>query len=166
MHKCSDKDTRRHTPIRKKTRELQQLQQQNTNVVTGNQRQKSERQQNRHGTSVNALKKEEEKQLAKKLSSPCEVEKIIITSNKDKNNNVDLTGGLVLLQYYESLLSNTIGATYTYSDTGNTANNNKEGSNCKNTGTALDKLPVVGGETVELSFTDNRDNNFVEPCWD
>ena len=144
---------------RKRTQELQQLQQQNTEVVTGNQRQKSERQKNRHGTSVNTLKKEEEKEIAKKLTSPCNVEKVIITSNKDKNDNVDLTGGLVLLQYYESLLSNTIGATYTYSDTGNTANNNQEGSNCKNTGTALDKLPVVGGETVELSFTDNRDNN-------
>ena len=46
---------------RKRTQELQQLQQQNTEVVTGNQRQKSERQKNRHGTSVNTLKKEEEK---------------------------------------------------------------------------------------------------------
>ena len=66
---------------RKRTRELQQLQQQNTNVVTGNHRQKSESQQNRHGTSVNALKKEEEKQLEKKLSSPCDVEKVIVTSH-------------------------------------------------------------------------------------
>ena len=144
---------------RKRTQELQKLQQQNTNVVTGNERQKSERQKNRHGTSVNALKKEEEKELAKKLSSPCEVEKIIITSHKDSSNTVDLTGGLVLLQYFESLLSNTIGATYTYSDSGDSVNNQKTGSNCKNTGTVLDKLPVVGGEQVELSFTDNRDNN-------
>ena len=144
---------------RKRTRELQQLQQQNTNVVTGNQRQKSERQKNRHGTSVNSIKKEEEKQLAKKLSSACDVDKVIVTSHKDKSNNVDLTGGLVLLQYFESLLSNTIGATYTYSDTGNTANNQKTGTNCENTGTAIDKLPIVGGEDIELSFTDNRDNN-------
>ena len=144
---------------RKRTRELQQLQQQNTNVVTGNQRQKSERQQNRHGTSVNALKKEEEKQLEKKLSSPCDVEKVIVTSHKEKDNNVDLTGGLILLQYFESLLSNTIGATYTYSDTGDTVNNKKTGSNCDNTGTAIDKLPITGGEDIELSFTDNRDNN-------
>ena len=144
---------------RKRTQALQLAQQQNTDVVTGNQRQKSERQKNRHGTPVNTIKKEEEKQLAKKLSSPCEVEKIIITSNKDKNNNVDLTGGLVLLQYFESLLSNTIGVTYTYSDTGNSINNQETGSNCKNTGSVIDKLPVVGGEDVELSFTDNRDNN-------
>ena len=108
---------------RKRTQELQKLQQQNTNVVTGNERQKSERQKNRHGTSVNSLKSEEEKELAKKLSSPCEVEKIVITSHKDSSNTVDLTGGLVLLQYFESLLSNTIGATYTYSDSGDSVNN-------------------------------------------
>ena len=146
---------------RKRTQELQKLQQQNTNVVTGNERQKSERQKNRHGTSVNSLKSEEEKELAKKLSSPCEVEKIVITSHKDSSNTVDLTGGLVLLQYFESLLSNTIGATYTYSDSGDSVNNQKTGSNCKNTGTVLDKLPVVGGEQVDLSFTDNRDNNLT-----
>ena len=144
---------------RKRTRELQLAQQQNTDVSTGNQRQKSERQKNRHGTSVNSINKEEEKELAKKLSSPCEVEKIIITSNKNKEDNVDLTGGLILLQYFESLLSNTIGATYTYSDTGNSVNSQDTGSNCKNTGTVVDKLPLVGGEKVELSFTDNRNNN-------
>ena len=72
---------------RKRTRELQLAQQQNTDVSTGNQRQKSERQKNRHGTSVNSINKEEEKELAKKLSSPCEVEKIIITSNKNKEDN-------------------------------------------------------------------------------
>ncbi len=46
---------------RKRTRELQQVQQQNTDVSTGSQRQKSERQKNRHGTSVNTIKKEEKK---------------------------------------------------------------------------------------------------------
>jgi hypothetical protein len=94
---------------RKRTQELQQLLKQDIDVSTGNQRQKSERQKNRHGTSVNTLKKEEEKEIAKKLTSPCNVEKVIITSNKNKEDNVDLTGGLVLLQYYESLLSNSIG---------------------------------------------------------
>ena len=144
---------------RKRTRELQQVQQQNTDVSTGSQRQKSERQKNRHGTSVNTIKKEEKKQLAKKLSSPCDVDKVIVTSHKDKSNNVDLTGGLILLQYFESLLSNTIGATYTYSDSGDSVNNQKTSTNCKNTGTVIDKLPIVGGEDIELSFTDNRDNN-------
>ena len=46
--------------------------------------------------------------------------------------------------------------TYTYSDTGNTANNAKTGSNCKNTGTALEKLPIVGGEVASIKIVDNR----------
>ena len=107
-------------------------------------------------------KKKETERLERKLSAPCDIEKIVVTSNKKeggKSNNVDLSGGFILLQYYESLLSNTIGVTYTYSDAGNSVNNNKEGSNCDNTGTVIDALPLVGGETVELSFTDNRNNN-------
>ncbi len=107
-------------------------------------------------------KKKETERLERKLSAPCDIEKIVVTSNKKeggKSNNVDLSGGFILLQYYESLLSNTIGVTYTYSDSGNSVNNNKEGSNCDNTGTVIDALPLEGGEIVELSFTDNRNNN-------
>ena len=107
-------------------------------------------------------KKKETERAKRKVSAPCDIEKIVVTSNKKeggKSNNVDLSGGFILLQYYESLLSNTIGVTYTYSDSGNSVNNNKEGSNCDNTGTVIDALPLVGGETVELSFTDNRNNN-------
>ena len=107
-------------------------------------------------------KKKETEKLERKISEPCDIEKIVVTSNKKeggKSNNVDLSGGFILLQYYESLLSNTIGVTYTYSDSGNSVNNNKEGSNCDNTGTVIDALPLKGGEIVELSFTDNRNNN-------
>jgi len=107
-------------------------------------------------------KKKETQRSERKVSAPCDIEKIVVTSNKKeggKSNNVDLSGGFILLQYYESLLSNTIGVTYTYSDSGNSVNNNKKGSNCDNTGTVIDALPLVGGEIVELSFTDNRNNN-------
>jgi len=106
--------------------------------------------------------KKEAERAKRKLSAPCDIEKVVVTSNKKeggKSNNVDLSGGFILLQYYESLLSNTIGVTYTYSDSGNSVNNNKEGSNCDNTGTVIDALPLKGGEIVELSFTDNRNNN-------
>ena len=107
-------------------------------------------------------KNKEKEKSERKLSAPCDIEKIVVTSNKKeggKSNSVDLSGGFILLQYYESLLSNTIGVTYTYSDSGNSVNNNKEGSNCDNTGTVIDALPLKGNETVELSFTDNRNNN-------
>tara|TARA_B100001996_G_scaffold380887_1_gene369230 strand:+ start:489 stop:2003 length:1515 start_codon:yes stop_codon:yes gene_type:complete len=106
--------------------------------------------------------KKETERNKRKLTEPCDVERILVTSNKQEGgepNTVDLSGGLIRLMYYESLLSNTIGATYTYSDSGNSVNNNKEGTKCDNTGTVIDKLPLEGNELVELSFTDNRNNN-------
>ena len=61
-------------------------------------------------------KKKETERAKRKLSAPCDIEKVVVTSNKKeggKSNSVDLSGGFILLQYYESLLSNTIGVTYT-----------------------------------------------------
>ena len=97
----------------------------------------------------------------KKLTGPAEVQKIAVVSNKDSNNTVDLTGGLIRLLYYESLLSNTVRATYTYADAGDTTNNQKRGTNCKNTTTAVDGLPIVGEEKVNISFMDNRGNQLT-----
>ena len=90
----------------------------------------------------------------KKLTGPAEVQKIAVVSNKDSNNTVDLTGGLIRLLYYESLLSNTVRITYTYTDSGDTTNNQKRGTNCNNTTTAVDGLPIVGEEKVNISFMD------------
>ncbi len=104
------------------------------------------------------IEKANKKSGDRRAAEPCEVEKILITSAKNPGESVNLTGGMVRFMYYESLLSNTIKATYTYSDTGNTANNAKTGSNCKNTGTALEKLPIVGGEVSSIKITDNRGN--------
>ena len=97
----------------------------------------------------------------KKLTGPAEVQKIAVASNNDSNNTVDLTGGLIRLLYYESLLSNTVRATYTYADAGDTTNNQKRGTNCKNTTTAVDGLPIVGEEKVNISFMDNRGNQLT-----
>ena len=98
-------------------------------------------------------KKKETERATRKVSAPCDIEKIVVTSNKKeggKSNSVDLSGGFILLQYYESLLSNTIGVTYTYSDAGNSVNNKKEGSNCDNTGTVIDALPLVGLSLIHI----------------
>ena len=92
----------------------------------------------------------------KKLTGPASVEELSVVSNKDSNNTVDLTGGLIRLLYYESLLSNTVRITYTYTDSGDTTNNQKRGTNCKNTTTAVDGLPIVGEEKVNVRFSDNR----------
>ena len=103
--------------------------------------------------------RDERKKPTRKPTEPCDVEKILITSAKNPGESVNLTGGMIRFMYYESLLSNTIKATYTYSDSGNTANNAKTGSNCKNTGTAMEKLPIVGGEVASIKVTDNRGNS-------
>ena len=112
------------------------------------------------GRKTGAQRREEQKKIREKnkrrRTDPCDIQKILITSAKNPKESVNLTGGLVRFMYYESLLSNTIKATYTYSDTGNTTNNAKTGSNCKNTGTALEKLPIVGGEVASIKIVDNR----------
>ena len=89
-----------------------------------------------------------------KATEPCSVEKVLVHSNKKKGETVNLTGGLVRLMYYESLLANSIRATYTYTDSGNATNNQKTGTSCDNTATAVDGLPIVGEEKTDLIFTD------------
>jgi len=112
------------------------------------------------GRKTGAQRREEQKKIREKnkrrRTDPCDIQKILITSAKNPKESVNLTGGLIRFMYYESLLSNTIKATCTYSDTGNTANNAKTGSNCKNTGTALEKLPIVGGEVASIKIVDNH----------
>ena len=112
------------------------------------------------GRKTGAQRREDQKKKReenrKRRTDPCDIEKILITSAKNPKESVNLTGGLVRFMYYESLLSNTIKATCTYSDSGNSANNAKTGSNCKNTGTALEKLPIVGGEIASIKIVDNR----------
>ena len=112
------------------------------------------------GRKTGAQRREEQKKIREKnkrrRTDPCDIQKILITSAKNPKESVNLTGGLVRFMYYESLLSNTIKATCTYSDSGNSANNAKTGSNCKNTGTALEKLPIVGGEVASIKIVDNH----------
>ena len=75
------------------------------------------------------IEKENRRSGDVKAAEPCDVEKITIISSKNPDDSVNLTGGMIRFMYYESLLSNSIKATYTYSDSGNTANNAKTGSN-------------------------------------
>jgi hypothetical protein len=83
---------------------------------------------------------------------PAEITKANIFSNEDPSKTVDLRGGLIRLQYYESILQDTVRVTLIYADSGSTIE--KDG---KLVG-AVEGLPIVGQETVELSFTDNNEN--------
>ena len=69
-------------------------------------------------------------------------------SNPKTGKAVSLTGGLVELKYYESILSNHITASLILGDTGNTIDKKS----------LLDGLPVRGGEPVRITMTDSQDN--------
>ena len=74
---------------------------------------------------------------------------ITITSNEDESKKVDLVGGLISIAYFESLMSDTLRATITFTDTGvNNSDNIKE--------SILEGLPIVGQEMVVLKFEDNN----------
>jgi len=83
---------------------------------------------------------------------PADITKANIFSNEDPSKTVDLRGGLIRLQYYESILQDSVRVTLIYADSGSTIE--KDG---KLVG-AVEGLPIVGQETVELAFTDNNEN--------
>ena len=81
------------------------------------------------------------------------ITKCIITSN-ESGSAFDLRAGVAELNYFESVLSNTITATLVIVDTGFRA----DGSTGKS---LIDGLPIRGGERVDLTFSDanNPQNN-------
>jgi hypothetical protein len=83
------------------------------------------------------------------------ITKAEITSNKDKNKVVSLLGGtlapgprLEKLMYYESILQDTVKAEIVFDDTGGAVDNKS----------AIEGLPIVGTEEVNLAFEDNGNN--------
>ena len=82
-------------------------------------------------------------------STPSIPKTITITSNEDESKKVDLVGGLISIAYFESLMSDTLRATITFTDTGvNSSDKIKE--------SILEGLPIVGQEKVVLKFEDNN----------
>ena len=82
-------------------------------------------------------------------STPSLPKTILITSNEDKSKQVDLVGGLISIAYFENLMSDTLRATITFTDTGT-------GSSDKIKESILEGLPIVGQEKVVLKFEDNN----------
>ena len=91
-------------------------------------------------------------QVTTRSATPAEVIKLDVYSNEDPKKRVDLRGGLSRIQYYESILQDTVRVTVIYSDTGSTIE--KDGELVS----AVEGLPIVGQERVDLVFTDNNDN--------
>lgn len=80
------------------------------------------------------------------LSAPAQIKSYNIASNEGKT--AELIGGIIKLQYFESILNDTISANILYVDTGGAV----EGT------TVLDGLPLVGGEKSRFIMEDNQGN--------
>ena len=97
-------------------------------------------------------------------ATPSFIEGVSVASNSDQSKTVDLSTGVIRLQYWESILQDGIRATVMYGDSGNTIDDK----------TAIDGLPIVGQEKVQLKFTDNNEEtldltlyvNNVKPFYD
>ena len=97
-------------------------------------------------------------------ATPSFIEGVSVASNSDQSKTVDLSTGVIRLQYWESILQDGIRATVMYGDSGNTIDEK----------TAIDGLPIVGQEKVQLKFTDNNEEtldltfyvNNVKPFYD
>lgn len=83
-------------------------------------------------------------------STPANISQATVISNTS-GESVGLQNGVFNLTYYESILQDTIHASFTYSDTG-TVGGSFGGKN------AVDGLPIKGSEKFILSFTDNNNN--------
>ena len=68
--------------------------------------------------------------------------------NSNKSGQVDLTGGITELRYYESILEPTVRVTVQYTDTGSSYEDK----------TVLEGLPIVGTEKCNIKMKDNSDN--------
>tara|TARA_B100000287_G_scaffold122444_1_gene114293 strand:- start:2211 stop:3620 length:1410 start_codon:yes stop_codon:yes gene_type:complete len=76
------------------------------------------------------------------------LEKVDIISNEDETKKVSVVNSVAALLYYESILQDAVRATVTFTDTGGSVDDK----------TAMEGLPIVGQENVEVQMRDNNDN--------
>jgi len=101
-------------------------------------------------------------------SAPALLQTIDVVSNENSKSSVSLISGTVRVLYYESILQDTVRATVVFTDAGNTMTrtvktakgqgNQSRSRTDKKKVSAVEGLPIVGEEQVNLKFTDNRDN--------
>ena len=95
-----------------------------------------------------------DKTVLAKAAEPAIIDTVLIISNKDKNRAVDLAGGVSILQYYESILADTIRVSVNYIDSGNTIKSEDDDTVMA----AVEGLPIVGTETCKVVIEDNNEN--------
>jgi len=94
-------------------------------------------------------------------AAPALLQTINVISNEKKDSTVSLLQGAVRVLYWESILADTVSASVIFTDAGNTMTRTKKGQGHgkrKKKVSAVEGLPITGGETVELKFTDNSEN--------
>ena len=94
-------------------------------------------------------------------AAPALLQTINVISNEKKTSSVSLLQGAVRVLYWESILADTVSASVIFTDAGNTMTRTKKGQGAgkrKKKVSAVEGLPITGGETVELKFTDNSEN--------
>lgn len=82
------------------------------------------------------------------LAGPAQIEKIAIASIEDVSKIVDVSGGIMELRYYESILQDSPKATYIFADSGNSIDKKS----------VIEGLPLHGSEPTLIVMTDNYDN--------
>ena len=101
------------------------------------------------------------KKTQARAAEPALLQSVTVISNEKKTSNVSLLGGTVRVLYWESILADTVSASVIFTDSGNTMTRTKKGQGAgkrKKKVSAVEGLPITGGETVELKFTDNSEN--------
>ncbi len=96
-----------------------------------------------------------------RAAEPALLEKIAVISN-ESSDTVSLLQGTVRVLYWESILSDSISAEVVFTDAGNTlktTKNTRRGRRpTRKKVSAVEGLPIVGEEKVNLKFTDNSEN--------
>ena len=99
--------------------------------------------------------------VTSKASEPALLQKVTVLANKSKRT-VSLLGGTVRVLYWESILGDTVRASVVFTDAGNTMNittaKGQGNKGRKKKVSAVEGLPITGGEQVDLKFTDNQGN--------
>ena len=94
-------------------------------------------------------------------ATPALLQRVDIKSaKKGSKDTVSVLGGTVRVLYFESILSDSVRATVTFTDAGNTmSKTNRRGrrTTAKKV-SAVEGLPITGSEEVYLKFTDNHGN--------
>jgi len=99
------------------------------------------------------------KKPSSKVSEPAVISKLTVKSNKNKDT-VSIANGTVQLQYWESILQDSIRASVVFTDTGNSLPKKRTlfGSSGKGKVGVVEGLPIVGEEQVIIKIEDNQGN--------